>query len=310
MVASAASLTLLTRSTFTAVPPQPSPHSQTDPGGTASDKRIDRNETLAVFLGLSLNPSKCMSFHMVGSTPAGMCPTVFTVSGNPISVLRNLAHWRFYPLRLQNEAEEAQAGRADDLRVEATDKDWSFWPKDSSFGVPEEKDTSSSAETDSQFGGSQATTRASDNLGPSPSHSEKVPCSPLTSSTESKPGKPPGMKLTSSQMTAGRRYRKHAADLQDRRAAAETSCIPHDHQPPSPISQILKQGRDPCLRNPLHQLTHSSEKDDKMELGRRDLKRPHHSSSSSADDLGKPRKQPATDSSRSADPPGPVTPDL
>ncbi|KAL3205893.1 hypothetical protein MRX96_040574 [Rhipicephalus microplus] len=54
----------------------------------------------------------------------------------------------------QNEAEEAQAGRADDIRAEATDKDWSSWPDDSSFGLLEEKDTSSSAETESQSVGS------------------------------------------------------------------------------------------------------------------------------------------------------------
>ncbi|KAL3238934.1 hypothetical protein MRX96_048032 [Rhipicephalus microplus] len=111
-------------------------------------------------------------------------------------------------------------------------------------------------------------------------------------------------------MAAGRGHRKHAADPQNRRAAAETSCILHDEQPLSPIYQILKQSRDPCLRNPLHQLTDSSEKDDEIELGRPELKWPHHSSSSSADDLGNPRKQPATDPSCSEDPPGPVTPDL
>ncbi|KAL3238926.1 hypothetical protein MRX96_048024 [Rhipicephalus microplus] len=53
-----------------------------------------------------------------------------------------------------NEAEEAQAGRADDIRVEATDKDWSSWPDDSSFSLLEEKDTSSSTVTESQSVGS------------------------------------------------------------------------------------------------------------------------------------------------------------
>ncbi|KAL3213447.1 hypothetical protein MRX96_035380 [Rhipicephalus microplus] len=38
-------------------------------------------------LGLSLNPLKCASFHMIGSTPVGMRPTEFTVPGIPILVL-------------------------------------------------------------------------------------------------------------------------------------------------------------------------------------------------------------------------------
>ncbi|KAL3193059.1 hypothetical protein MRX96_058560 [Rhipicephalus microplus] len=209
----------------------------------------------------------------------------------------------------QDEA-EAQAGRADDPRAEATDKDWSSWPDDSSFGLLEENNTSPSAEAESLSGGSQATSMASDNLESPASHNEKVARSPSTSSTESTPGKPPGMRLSVSQMAAGRGHRKHAMDPQNQRASAETPCASHNQQPLSPVSKILKQGCDPSLRNPLHQLTDSSEKDDEMELGKPDLKRPHHSSSSSADDLGNPRKQPATEPSRSADPPGSVTPDL
>ncbi|KAL3205907.1 hypothetical protein MRX96_040588 [Rhipicephalus microplus] len=54
----------------------------------------------------------------------------------------------------QNEAEKAQASLADDIRSEATDKDWSSWPDDSSFGILAKKDTSSSAETESQSVGS------------------------------------------------------------------------------------------------------------------------------------------------------------
>ncbi|KAL3238933.1 hypothetical protein MRX96_048031 [Rhipicephalus microplus] len=54
----------------------------------------------------------------------------------------------------QNEAEKAQAGLADDIRAEATDKDWSSWPNDSSFGLLAKKGTSSSTETESQSVGS------------------------------------------------------------------------------------------------------------------------------------------------------------
>ncbi|XP_075723811.1 uncharacterized protein LOC142765890 [Rhipicephalus microplus] len=58
-------------------------------------QRIDRIETLAASLGLALKPSKCVSFHMVGSTPVGMRPTEFRVSGVPILVLPDFEPQRY-----------------------------------------------------------------------------------------------------------------------------------------------------------------------------------------------------------------------
>lgn len=210
---------------------------------------------------------------------------------------------------IQVEAEVAQAGRPDNLREEATDKDWSSWAEDSSFGPLAEKDTSPSADAESQSGASQATSTASDYSGAPASHIEKEPQSPSTSSAESTPGKTPGAKPIGSQVAAGRGHRKHTVDPPNRRAAAETSSPPHDQSPSSPISRIVKQARDPSLRNPLHLLTDSLGQDDEMETGKPDLKRPHHSSSSSADELGNPRKQQATEQSRPADPTGSAAPD-
>ncbi|KAH7969522.1 hypothetical protein HPB52_019266 [Rhipicephalus sanguineus] len=210
---------------------------------------------------------------------------------------------------IQVEAEVAQAGRPDNLREEATDKDWSSWAEDSSFGPLAEKDTSPSADAESQSGASQATSTASDYSGAPASHIEKEPQSPSTSSAESTPGKNPGAKPIGSQVAAGRGHRKHTVDPPNRRAAAETSSPPHDQSPSSPISRIVKQARDPSLRNPLHLLTDSLGQDDEMETGKPDLKRPHHSSSSSADELANPRKQQATEQSRPADPTGSAAPD-
>lgn len=56
---------------------------------------IDRIETLASTLGLALNPAKCSSLHMCDTTPVGMRPTRFLVSGTPITALEDYQPQRF-----------------------------------------------------------------------------------------------------------------------------------------------------------------------------------------------------------------------
>lgn len=58
-------------------------------------QRIDMVEALSTPLGLSLNPGKCTTLHLSGVTPVGMRPTVFRVSGVPVTALSDSEPLRY-----------------------------------------------------------------------------------------------------------------------------------------------------------------------------------------------------------------------
>ncbi|KAH7986740.1 hypothetical protein HPB52_024757 [Rhipicephalus sanguineus] len=201
---------------------------------------------------------------------------------------------RTIPVAADDETRAQTAGIQVEAEVPKPDGRTTFGRKQPTRTGAPEKDTSPSADAESQSGASQATSTASDYSGAPASHIEKEPQSPSTSSAESTPGKTPGAKPIGSQVAAGLGHRKHTVDPPNRRAAAETSSPPHDQSPSSPISRIVKQARDPSLRNPLHLLTDSLGQDDEMETGKPDLKRPHHSSETPASSRRRNSRAPRT----------------
>ncbi|KAH7957799.1 hypothetical protein HPB52_022681 [Rhipicephalus sanguineus] len=209
-----------------------------------------------------------------------------------------------------NEAHEAQARETDSSPEEARVKDWSTWADDESSSLPAERGTAASTDAESLSGLSQAASTESESSGTSTCHSAKASQSPSPSGAESAPSKAPSVKHTGSQVAAGRGHRTHVVDSPIRRTTTEPASTPQYQQPLSPISQAVKQSRDPSLRNPLYQLTDVLGQGDNMHVDKPDLKRPHYSSSSSADEPGNPRKLPATETSRPGDHPGPETQDL
>ncbi|KAH7957654.1 hypothetical protein HPB52_021072 [Rhipicephalus sanguineus] len=209
-----------------------------------------------------------------------------------------------------DEAREVQARETDSSPEEACVRDWSTWADDASSSLPAERGTAVSTDAESLSGLSQVASTESESSGASTSHSAKASQSRSPSGAESAPSKPQTVKHTGSQVAAGRGHRTHVVDSPVRRTTTEPASTSQDQQPLSPISQAVKQGRDPRLRNPLYQLTDVLGQGDDMHVDKPDLKRPHHSSSSSADEPGNPRKLPATETSRPGDLPGPETQDL
>ncbi|KAL1477090.1 hypothetical protein MTO96_036032 [Rhipicephalus appendiculatus] len=181
----------------------------------------------------------------------------------------------------RDNVEEAQVGKSDNPQEEAPIKDWS----------------------------TQVASTTSDDTRQSTSSSENAPPPNTPSGADPKHSKPRGVKHTSGQVAAGRGHRSHAGESPNWKAATEPPNTPQDQQPLSPISRVLKQSRDPSLRNPLNQTIGVLGQDCDMQVDKPDLKRPHHSSSSSTDELGNPRKQAATETSRTEGPPGSKPPD-
>ncbi|KAH7947541.1 hypothetical protein HPB52_012937 [Rhipicephalus sanguineus] len=195
-----------------------------------------------------------------------------------------------------HEAHEAQARETDSSPEEARVKDWSTWADDASSSLPAERGTAASTDAESLSGLSQAASTESESSGTSTCHSAKASQSPSPSGAESAPSKAPSVKHTGSQVAAGREHRTHVVDSPIRRTTTEPASTPQYQQPLSPISQA--------------QLTDVLGQGDNMHVDKPDLKRPHYSSSSSADEPGNPRKLPATETSRPGDLPGPETQDL
>ncbi|KAL1481563.1 hypothetical protein MTO96_050395 [Rhipicephalus appendiculatus] len=180
----------------------------------------------------------------------------------------------------RDNVEEAQVGKSDNPQEEAPIKDWSTWADDSSLSLPATKDSTSLTDTESLSGASQAQTPSIASPGASSTPAARWPPgeTPLARGRGPQIGRPPN--------------------------------TPQDQQPLSPISRVLKQSRDPSLRNPLNQIIGVLGQDSDMQVDKPDLKRPHHSSSSSTDELGNPRKQAATETSlRTEGPPGSKPPD-
>ncbi|KAL1426004.1 hypothetical protein MTO96_003474 [Rhipicephalus appendiculatus] len=203
----------------------------------------------------------------------------------------------------RDNVEEAQVGKSDNPQEEAPIKDWSTWADDSSLSLPATKDSTSLTDTESLSGASQVASTTSDDTRQSTSSSENAPPPNTPSGADPKHSKPRGVKHTSGQVAAGRGHRSHAGESPNWKAATEPPNTPQDQQPLSPISRVLKQSRDPSLRNPLNQIIGVLGQDCDMQVDKPDLKRPHHSSSST-DELGNPRKQAATETSRTEGPPG------
>ncbi|KAL1470385.1 hypothetical protein MTO96_024346 [Rhipicephalus appendiculatus] len=154
----------------------------------------------------------------------------------------------------RDNVEEAQVGKSDNPQEEAPIKDWSSWADDSSLSLPATKDSTSLTDTESLSGASQVASTTSDDTRQSTSSSENAPPPNTPSGADPKHSKPTGVKHTSGQVAAGRGHRSHAGESPNWKAATEPPNTPQDQQPLSPISRMLKQSRDPSLRNPLNQI--------------------------------------------------------
>ncbi|KAL3213456.1 hypothetical protein MRX96_035389 [Rhipicephalus microplus] len=127
--------------------------------------------------------------------------------------------------------------------------------------------------------------------------------------TEPSQGTPVGVKHPSGQVAVGRGHRTPASEPQHRKPSGDPPSTQQDQQPLSPVSRVLKQSRDPNLRNPLNDIFGPFGEDYGMQLDKPDLKRPYQSSESSSEEVGNPRKQAATGTPHTQGPSGPTPPD-
>ncbi|KAH7957943.1 hypothetical protein HPB51_028071 [Rhipicephalus microplus] len=123
------------------------------------------------------------------------------------------------------------------------------------------------------------------------------------------PGKPVGVKHPSGQVVAELGHRTLASEPQNRKTSSDPPNTQQDQQPSSPVFRVLKQSRDPNLRNPLNDIFGTLGQDYGMQLDKPDLKRPHQSSASSSDEVGNLCKQAATETPQTEGPSGSKLPD-
>ncbi|KAL3183107.1 hypothetical protein MRX96_006886 [Rhipicephalus microplus] len=200
--------------------------------------------------------------------------------------------------------EEVQGGRTHNPQEEEPIKDWSAVVEDASPSPQVTNDSASVSETESLSGASQLTSTKSDDTRQSSSSIEDAP-----PNTEPSQDTPVGVKHPSGQVAVGRGHRTPASEPQHRKPSGDPPSTQQDQEPLSPVSRVLKQSRDPNLRNPLNDIFGPFGEDYGMQLDKPDLKRPYQSSESSSEEEGNPRKQAATGTPHTQGPSGPTPPD-
>ncbi|KAL3197122.1 hypothetical protein MRX96_045008 [Rhipicephalus microplus] len=140
-------------------------------------------------------------------------------------------------------------------------------------------------------------------------HSRQAPLRTHPPNIEPSQGKPVGVKHPSVQVVAGLGHRTLASEPQNLKTSSDPPNTQQDQQPSSPVSRVLKQSRDPNLRNPLNGIFGTLGQNYGMQLDKPDLKRPHQSSASSSDKVGNLCKQAATETPQTEGPSGSKLPD-
>ncbi|KAL3225054.1 hypothetical protein MRX96_049372 [Rhipicephalus microplus] len=179
--------------------------------------------------------------------------------------------------------EEVQGGRAHNPQEEEPIKDWSAVLEDSSPSLQGTNDSASVSETESLSGASQLISSKSDDTRQSSSSIEDAP-----PNTKPAQGTPVGVKHPSGQVAVGRGHRTPTSEPQHQKPSGDPPSTQQDQQPLSPVSRVLKQSRDPNLRNPLNDIFGPFGEDYGMQLDKPDLKRPYQSSESSSEEVGNP----------------------